>query len=173
MMLNRMMLSLAAVAVIGLLHPTVVSAEQAAHTSTASIETDINYLMYTPDGYEESSETYPLVVWLHGGDQGGSDIEKLKTSGIPKLIEDGKSFPFLVFSPQNPSVELLYPIEKVDAHVRGSSIEIPCRYITGLCHGFQPRRIWGLGNGRAVSTTVCCRRSDSRRWKQTLPQPHE
>lgn len=108
-------LPLAAVAAIGFLHPTIGNAEQTAHTSTASIKTDIDYLMYTPDAYQASSEPYPLVVWLHGGDQGGSDIEKLKTSGIPKLIEGGRSFPFLIFSPQNPSEELLYPIEKVDA----------------------------------------------------------
>lgn len=108
-------ISLVAVATIGLLQPALVCAGQVAKTSTASIKSDINYLMYTPDNYEASSETYPLVVWLHGGDQGGSDIEKLKTSGIPKLIEGGRSFPFLVFSPQNPSEELLYPIEKVDA----------------------------------------------------------
>ena len=53
-------------------------------------------------------------MWLHGGDQGGTDIEKVKSSGLPKLIEGGKTFPFLVFSPQNPSEELLFPIEKVE-----------------------------------------------------------
>jgi predicted peptidase len=63
--------------------------------------------------YASSDKTYPLVVWLHGGDQGGGDIEKLRRSGLPKMIEEGRDFPFLVFSPQNPSEELLYPIERV------------------------------------------------------------
>ncbi|TDK31247.1 alpha/beta fold hydrolase [Rhizobium deserti] len=90
-------------------------AAQAAATSTTTIKNDLNYLMYTPEGYETSNDTYPLVVWLHGGDQGGSDVNKLKSSGLPKMIEEGKQFPFLVFSPQNPSDELLYPIEKVEA----------------------------------------------------------
>jgi predicted peptidase len=84
-------------------------------TSTATVKNDLKYLMYTPNGYESSNVSFPLVVWLHGGDQGGGDIEKVKSSGMPKLIEDGKQFPFLVFSPQNPSEELLYPIEKVEA----------------------------------------------------------
>jgi predicted peptidase len=108
-------LSAALVAALGVCTVGVAHAEQVATTSTAAVKSDLNYLMYTPDGYEASKDTYPLVVWLHGGDQGGSDIEKVKSSGIPQLIEGGKKLPFLVFSPQNPSEELLYPIEKVDA----------------------------------------------------------
>lgn len=96
-------------------NPIAAVAEQNAFTATKSIPNELNYLLYTPEGYETSQKTYPLVVWLHGGDQGGSDVEKVRTSGLPKLIEDGRKFPFLVFSPQNPSEELLYPIEKVDA----------------------------------------------------------
>ena len=89
-------------------------AEQVAGKSDATIASDINYLLYTPKDYAGSDKTYPLVVWLHGGDQGGSDIEKVRSSGLPKLIEEGRNFPFLVFSPQNPSEELLYPIERVE-----------------------------------------------------------
>lgn len=95
--------------------PKTALAGQAAQTSKATIQADLSYLLYTPSDYETSGKAYPLVVWLHGGDQGGSDIEKVRRSGLPKLIEGGKEFPFLVFSPQNPSEELLYPIEKVDA----------------------------------------------------------
>ncbi|MGQ2952364.1 MAG: prolyl oligopeptidase family serine peptidase [Agrobacterium sp.] len=91
------------------------SAEQKAVKSDVTIASDINYLLYTPKDYAGSDKTYPLVVWLHGGDQGGSDVEKLRTSGLPKMIEEGRDFPFLVFSPQNPSEELLYPIERVAA----------------------------------------------------------
>jgi predicted peptidase len=95
--------------------PGAAHADQVAMTSTAAVKSDLKYLIYTPNGYETSNDSYPLVVWLHGGDQGGGDIEKVKSSGLPKLIDDGKQFPFLVFSPQNPSEELLYPLEKVEA----------------------------------------------------------
>lgn len=111
----RKLLRLILIAGLGLCASSVVRAEQVALTSSASLKNDLKYLIYTPDGYASSGETYPLVVWLHGGDQGGTDIEKVRSSGIPKLIEDGKQFPFLVFSPQNPSEELLYPIEKVES----------------------------------------------------------
>ena len=113
--MTQNIMALALTAVIGLFGAGLAHAEQLAAKSSASIKSDLNYLMYTPDDYASSGQAYPLVVWLHGGDQGGTDIEKVKSSGIPKLIEDGKTFPFLVFSPQNPSEELLYPIEKVEA----------------------------------------------------------
>ncbi|CUX60046.1 MULTISPECIES: prolyl oligopeptidase family serine peptidase [Agrobacterium tumefaciens complex] len=103
------------IAVAALATSTFALAEQKAVKSDVTIASDINYLLYTPKDYDGSDKTYPLVVWLHGGDQGGSDVEKLGASGLPKMIEEGRDFPFLVFSPQNPSEELLYPIERVAA----------------------------------------------------------
>lgn len=113
-------------------------ADQVAMTSTATVKNDLNYLIYTPDGYETSNDSYPLVVWLHGGDQGGSDVEKVRSSGLPKVIEDGKKFPFLVFSPQNPSEELLYPIEKVKSALE----EVISK------HRVDPSRIYIVGYSR-------------------------
>ena len=112
--MRRNIMAVAFAAVVGMSGAGLAQAEQIKARSNASLETDLNYLMYTPDDYASSSNSYPLVVWLHGGDQGGTDIEKVKSSGLPKLIEGGKTFPFLVFSPQNPSEELLFPIEKVE-----------------------------------------------------------
>lgn len=90
-------------------------AGQTAAKSTASIPAELNYLLSTPPGYESSSEAFPLIVWLHGGDQGGSDVDKVRSSGLPAMIEGGRELPYVVFSPQNPSEELLYPIETVKA----------------------------------------------------------
>jgi predicted peptidase len=113
MMRSIVALAFAALCAIG--SAGVAHAGQSAERSTSSINNDLDYLMYTPDSYAASDKAYPLVVWLHGGDQGGTDIDKVRSSGIPKMIEGGRTFPFLVFSPQNPSEELLYPIEKVKA----------------------------------------------------------
>ncbi len=113
--MTREIMALVLAAVLGISSLGMARAEQLAAKSSSKIESDLDYLMYVPDDYSSSSKTYPLVVWLHGGDQGGTDIAKVRSSGLPKLIENGKAFPFLVFSPQNPSDELLYPIEKVEA----------------------------------------------------------
>ncbi|WP_279483678.1 prolyl oligopeptidase family serine peptidase [Aureimonas sp. SK2] len=106
--------SLTLSAAVGLGMP-MAQAEQTAARSTATIPADLNYLLSTPPGYETSNEAFPLIVWLHGGDQGGSDVEKVRSSGLPAMIEGGREVPYLVFSPQNPNEELLYPIEKVKA----------------------------------------------------------
>ncbi len=113
--MTRNFVALVFTAIIATCSAVVAHAEQVAARSSTSIKSDLNYLLYTPDDYASSNGKYPLVVWLHGGDQGGADIEKVRSSGIPKLIAEGRKFPFLVFSPQNPSDELLYPIEKVKA----------------------------------------------------------
>lgn len=114
----RGILPLAAIAALGLFDPEAANAEQVALTSTVSVKNELKYLLYTPDGYATSTESYPLVIWLHGGDQGGSDIDKVKSSGIPKLIEDGKKFPFLVFSPKTRAKNCCIRLRKWTLHLR-------------------------------------------------------
>ncbi len=113
----RYLFSVAALGVVAIWNPALVvapvKADQVAMTSDANIPNDLNYLLYTPEDYETSEESYPLVVWLHGGGQSGDNIDDVRSSGLPKIIEQGLDAPFLAVSPQNPSEQLLYPIEKV------------------------------------------------------------
>jgi predicted peptidase len=60
------------------------------------------YLLYTPDDYKKNTKKYPLVIYLHGGSQKGNDLNKLKTYGLPYLVSKGKSFNFIIASPQCP-----------------------------------------------------------------------
>ena len=57
------------------------------------------YLLYLPADYEAKGD-WPLVIFLHGAGERGSDLNLVKKHGPPKLIEAGKSFPFIVVSPQ-------------------------------------------------------------------------
>jgi len=60
------------------------------------------YLLYLPKGYETSKAMLPVVIYLHGGSQGGQDLSKLKTYGLPHLVDQGRDFPFIIASPQCP-----------------------------------------------------------------------
>src|SRR5436305_148291 len=44
----------------------------------------INYLLYLPKEYgKEADKKWPVMVFLHGSGERGSDLEKLKTHGPP------------------------------------------------------------------------------------------
>ena len=59
------------------------------------------YLLYLPKDYCESDKDWPLVLFLHGGGATGTDIHRVKRNGPPKLIEEGREYPFIVVSPQH------------------------------------------------------------------------
>lgn len=55
-----------------------------------------------PKEYATTKAAYPLVIYLHGGSQGGKDLSKLKTYGLPCLVAQGREFNFIIASPQCP-----------------------------------------------------------------------
>lgn len=67
-----------------------------------TVTVSLDYLLYLPDGYEDSGEDYPLMLFLHGAGESGDDLEKVKVHGPPKWIEAGEEYPFIVVSPQSP-----------------------------------------------------------------------
>ncbi len=69
-----------------------------------TVKVKLNYLLYLPEGYDKAEKPFPLVLFLHGAGESGSDVSKVKAQGIPKLIANGKSFPFIVVSPQSPGM---------------------------------------------------------------------
>lgn len=97
-----------------------------------------NYLLYLPKDYNDSNENFPLVLFLHGAGERGTDIEKVKTHGLPKLINQGKDFPFIVVSPQCPenifwNVDIL--IALLNEIVTKYRVDTNRIYVTGLSMG--------------------------------------
>lgn len=63
----------------------------------------LDYWLYLPKDYQaEGEKKFPLVLFLHGSGERGSDLDKVLIHGPPKLIAAGKEFPFIVVSPQCP-----------------------------------------------------------------------
>lgn len=57
------------------------------------------YLAITPAGFRESKERWPIIIFLHGGDQSGRDANLLKVNGPPKAALANPDFPFVVVAP--------------------------------------------------------------------------
>lgn len=102
-----------------------------------TVKVKLNYLLYLPDGYDDSKDSYPLLLFLHGAGESGDDLSKVKAHGPPKLVEQGKDFPFIIVSPQsagrgwNPDA-LDALIDEVAANYRVDPSRI---YLTGLSMG--------------------------------------
>jgi predicted peptidase len=77
-----------------------------AHSQALNIKkpkVNLDYLIYLPTDYESNFDTdFPLIIYLHGGSQRGENLELLKGYGIPRLIEEGKNYDFIIASPQCP-----------------------------------------------------------------------
>jgi CubicO group peptidase (beta-lactamase class C family)/pimeloyl-ACP methyl ester carboxylesterase len=63
------------------------------------LENRLKYVIYLPQDYDAQTNV-PLLLFLHGSGERGQDLEKVKLHGPPKLIAQGKEFPFMVVSPQ-------------------------------------------------------------------------
>lgn len=100
----------------------------------------LQYLLYTPQDDQNSEKKLPLVLFLHGIGERGTDLELVKLFGIPKEIEEGMEYPFLVVSPQCPE-DTIWAYELDALHALLEHIIEKCRvdtsriYLTGLSMG--------------------------------------
>ena len=58
------------------------------------------YLLFLPEDYGKKRQRWPLIMFLHGASERGSDLKKVKVHGPPKIVENQNDFPFIVVSPQ-------------------------------------------------------------------------
>lgn len=63
-------------------------------------DTPQRFWLYLPRGYAASNTRWPLVLFLHGSGERGSELARVKAHGLPKLAERGADFPFILVSPQ-------------------------------------------------------------------------
>jgi predicted peptidase len=94
----------------------------------------VQFLLFIPEQYADR-DSWPLIVFLHGSGERGSDIEKVSKHGVPKWVQSNPSFPFIVVSPQLPSSLGDWIPSDVVALVD----EIICRYAV------DPNRIYLTG----------------------------
>ena len=91
---------------------------QTRHIFESVIEKKVSrqYLLYMPKGYgEKPGEKWPLVLFLHGMGERGSDLDLVKKHGIPKVVMKRQEFPFIAVSPQCP-MESTWPALTDELH---------------------------------------------------------
>lgn len=102
---------------------------------------ECQYLLYLPADYEkDAKKEWPLMMFLHGAGERGDDLELVKKHGPPKLITQGKSFDFIIVSPQCPK-DLWWPeqtdilINLLDEIEKRYRVDTDRVYLTGLSMG--------------------------------------
>jgi predicted peptidase len=112
-------------------------------------EASYNYTVYVPRNYD-SSKKYPLIMFLHGAGECGTDGTKQVAQGIgTAILWNAEKWPFIVVMPQKPV--LRDPWEKYDDVVMGMldrakkdyNVDTTRLYLTGLSQGGHGT--WAIG----------------------------
>jgi len=140
-MLIRILAVLIALSSIGYSGDAMPKTKQTARTLNKKVSrrVKLDYLLFLPDGYQaKSKQRSPLIFFLHGIGERGSDPWKVKVHGPPKVAEKMTNFPFIVVSPQCPegewwSSEALMAL--LDDVIDRYKVDTNRIYLTGLSMG--------------------------------------
>jgi predicted peptidase len=58
--------------------------------------------LHLPRGYLASTHAWPLVIFLHGSGERGTELDRVKVHGPPRHAAAGRDYPFVLVSPQLP-----------------------------------------------------------------------
>lgn len=101
----------------------------------------VHYLLYLPEDYGAApQQEWPLILFLHGSEERGTNPMVLTLQGLPKILAQRPDFPFIVVSPQCPPEQwwrsrthiLSALLEKIESRYSVDSKRI---YVTGLSMG--------------------------------------
>ena len=101
------------------------------------------YLLFLPEQYNHSKDTkWPLILFLHGSGERGTDLNLVKKHGPPHEATKQKNFPFIVLAPQCPSGKWWHDVDVMPA-VMGMMEDVCSNYnvdhdriyLTGLSMG--------------------------------------
>lgn len=93
------------------------------------------YLLHLPD---TGKGPFPMIVFLHGSGERGTDLALVKKNGPPAFLDDTTGFPFIVLSPQCPlgrrwDTKML--IALIDYVISTAPVDQQRIYLTGLSMG--------------------------------------
>jgi predicted peptidase len=98
----------------------------------------LRYLLYTPKGYGQEKKKWPLMVFLHGAGERGTNLAAVAVHGPPKLVKEGKDLSFVLISPQCATGDHWQPealMALVDEALKKYEVDPERVYLTGLSMG--------------------------------------
>ncbi len=100
----------------------------------------LGYWLTLPDGYTSAGAPWPLILFLHGAGERGSDLEQVRQHGIPRIAPQQENFPFITLAPQCPanhwwSDYLDVLIGLLDTTLEHYAVDPDRIYLTGLSMG--------------------------------------
>ena len=105
------------------------------------------YLSYVPKGYDPNNgQRWPLMLFLHGAGERGTDVQKVAIHGPLSMVKKGKEFPFIIIGPQCPAGKDWSgePLRELLDHVTKTfAVDTNRIYLTGLSMGGYGT--WELG----------------------------
>ncbi len=127
----------------------------------------VDYLLHLPKTYGADKEKkWPVIVFLHGSGERGSNLELVKVHGPPKLVEKDPEFPFIVVSPQCPEGTRWNPMllgAMLDSVISKHAVDQDRIYLTGLSMGGFGTWDWAAAEPRRFAALVpICGRGDPR-----------
>lgn len=122
----------------------------------------MDYLLYLPKDYQASGDRrWPVMLFLHGAGERGTDVQRVAIHGPPKLAKQGKEFPFIIVAPQCPERQVWEnePLLKLLDSISAQYAVDPNRvYLTGLSMGGYGTWRLGLAHPEkfAALVPICC-----------------
>lgn len=101
----------------------------------------LRYLIFLPDDYDaDPARRWPLVLFLHGAGERGSELDLAATHGPPRSANDGREFPFILVVPQCAEssqwvTELTVLARMLDEVAAAYRVDVDRVSVTGLSMG--------------------------------------
>lgn len=108
---------------------------------------EMPYLLYLPENFKTEKKDWPLLIFLHGAGERGTDLDLVTRHGPPKLIKQGQKFLFIMVAPQCPK-DRWWDVEELDAWLDALLKQLPVDekriYLTGLSMGGFGTWAWAI-----------------------------
>ena len=124
----------------------------------ANDKVKVDYLLFLPEDYGKEDKKWPVIVFLHGAGECGTDLNVVKKHGPPKIVETKKDFPFIVVSPQAPNFKTAWNVETLNALLEEVlskyKVDTDRVYLTGLSMGGGGTWMWALASPERFAAIV-------------------